>query len=146
VGTDESGRMLCERLTGAGHRVAVYEILPDEPGDVRDKVRALVAAALDVVVLTGGTGIAPRDTTYEAVSEILEKRLDGFGELFRSMSYAEIGSAAMLSRAAGGVIGCTAVFSIPGSTPACALAMDRLILPEIGHIVSLLRKPRVPVR
>ena len=94
-------------------------------------------ADCQAVLLTGGTGLAPRDTTYEAVSELLDKRLDGFGELFRMLSYEEIGSAAMLSRATAGVCEATMVFSMPGSTGAVRLAMDKLILPQLGHLAAL---------
>ena len=93
----------------------------------------------DAVLLTGGTGIAARDTTPEAIARLLEKRLDGFGELFRMLSFEQIGAAAMLSRAAAGVRGSTLVFSMPGSTGAVMLAMDRLILPQLPHAVALLR-------
>jgi molybdenum cofactor biosynthesis protein B len=91
------------------------------------------------VLLNGGSGIAPRDTTFEAIAGILDRRLDGFGELFRSLSYSEIGAAAMLSRALAGTLNATVVFSMPGSPAACELAMDRLVLPELGHVVGLLR-------
>jgi len=136
---DSSGALLRQRLASAGHRIEAYEILPDEPQLVTEKVLAWVGLGLDVVVVSGGTGIAPRDRTYEAIVGVLERRLDGFGELFRALSFAEIGSAAMLSRAVAGVVGSTIVFSVPGSTAACALAMDRLILPELSHIANLLR-------
>jgi molybdenum cofactor biosynthesis protein B len=137
--TDSSGRLLGDRLVEAGHGVDVYEILPDENDLVRARVLSLVGADLDVILLTGGTGIAPRDATYEAIEAILERRLDGFGELFRMLSYEQIGSAAMLSRAIAGIVGSTVVFSLPGSTAACALAASRLIIPEISHVLSLLR-------
>ena len=93
-----------------------------------------------MVITTGGTGITSRDSTYEAISELLDKRIDGFGELFRMLSFDEIGAAAMLSRACAGTIGRTAVFSLPGSEPAVRLAMTRLILPEIGHVVRELNR------
>jgi molybdenum cofactor biosynthesis protein B len=94
----------------------------------------------EVIIATGGTGIAARDSTYEAIAALLEKRLDGFGELFRMLSYNEIGSAAMLTRACAGTIGTTAVFSLPGSEHAVRLAMEKLILPEIGHVVRELTR------
>jgi molybdenum cofactor biosynthesis protein B len=100
---------------------------------------------VEAVVLSGGTGIAPRDTTYEAVAGVLERRLDGFGELFRALSYQEIGPAAMLSRAVAGTLRATIVFAMPGSTAACELAVERLVLPELAHIVGLLR-PAAPSR
>lgn len=137
--TDTSGALLKARLESGGHRIVSYEILPDEPARIRDRVRALAEADVEAVLLSGGTGIAPRDTTYEAVVGILDRRLDGFGELFRSLSYQEIGTAAMLSRAVAGTLRSTIVFAMPGSTGACELAIDRLVLPELSHIVGLLR-------
>ena len=98
------------------------------------------AGTADVIITTGGTGITARDSTYEAITALLDKRLDGFGELFRMLSYAEIGAAAMLSRATAGAMGTTAVFSLPGSEHAVRLAMTTLILPEIGHVVRELRR------
>lgn len=137
--TDKSGQRATDILTAAGHRVRDREIVADD----RDAIAALVRAAvanpeIDAVVLTGGTGIAPRDVTHEAIDALLEKPLHGFGELFRSLSYAEIGSAAMLSRAIGGVIGRTVVFALPGSTKAVELGVAKLIAPELGHMIGLL--------
>jgi molybdenum cofactor biosynthesis protein B len=137
--TDVSGALIKEKLEARGHQVVSCEILPDEPLHVRDRVRDLAASGMDAVLLNGGTGIAPRDTTFEAIAGILDRRLDGFGELFRSLSYSEIGAAAMLSRALAGTLNSTVVFSMPGSPAACELAMDRLVLPELGHVVGLLR-------
>lgn len=137
--TDKSGVFIQERLKSAGHKVVSYEIVRDEPDAVASRVRALCDdAACHAVLLTGGTGLAPRDTTYEAIRGLLDKTLDGFGELFRMLSYGEVGSAAMLSRATAGVHQSTMVFSMPGSTAAVRLAMDKLILPEIGHLAWLL--------
>ncbi len=137
--TDTSGGLLRERLESAGHRVVAYEVVPDEPAMFREVVAALFERAdCQAVLLPGGTGLAPRDTTYEAVSGLFEKHLDGFGELFRMLSYEEIGAAAMLSRATAGVVGSTVVYSMPGSTAAVQLAMDKLILPELGHVAALL--------
>jgi len=99
-----------------------------------------MAAEVDAILLNGGTGVAPRDTTYEAVSTLIEKRLDGFGELFRMLSFQEVGSKAMASRAVAGVFGKTVVFSMPGSVKAVRLAMERLICPELGHIVGEMKK------
>ena len=136
--SDKSGTLIRERLETAGHMVVSHEIIPDEPHLVRDRVIAMRdEGAIQAIILTGGTGLAARDSTIEAVSTLLEKSIDGFGELFRMLSYAEIGPAAMLSRAEGGVCGKTLVFSIPGSTGAVRLAMDKLILPELGHMASL---------
>ena len=137
--TDSSGARIRELLEADGHRVAAYAILPDEPDIVRTRLVELVAEAVEVAIINGGTGLAPRDTTYEAVVGMLDKRLDGFGELFRSLSFAEIGPAAMLSRAVAGVAGRTLVASLPGSTPAVDLAMRKLLLPVLGHAVQLLR-------
>ena len=137
--TDDSGDAIVEALTAAGHHVLEREIVRDEPTLVRDFVRKHASAA-QVIVTTGGTGITSRDTTYEAITGLLEKTLDGFGELFRMLSYEEIGSAAMLSRACAGTIGTTIVFALPGSPHAVALAMNKLILPEIGHVVRELSR------
>ncbi|MFT4571596.1 MAG: molybdenum cofactor biosynthesis protein B [Hyphomicrobiaceae bacterium] len=136
---DRSGALIRELLEGAGHRIVDQEILPDEPSVVAAEVARMAdEPAIEAILVTGGTGLAARDTTYEALDGLLEKRLDGFGELFRFLSYEEIGPAAMLSRAAGGVIGTTVVFSMPGSTAACRLAVERLILPQLGHVAGLL--------
>lgn len=139
VEDDKSGATAAECLGAAGHEVARREIVKDE----RDTISALVRSAIDddaidAVVLTGGTGVAPRDVTYEAVQDVLQKPLDGFGELFRSLSYDEIGSAAMLSRAIGGITGRTAIFALPGSTKAVRLGIDKLVGPELGHILGLI--------
>jgi molybdenum cofactor biosynthesis protein B len=134
--TDTSGHAIADLLTAAGHVVSGRTILRDEPADVRAAVTALVAdPAIDAVITTGGTGIASRDGTYEALDGLLEKRLDGFGELFRMLSYHDIGAAAMLSRATAGLAGHTVVLALPGSEAAVRLAMERLILPELGHLV-----------
>ena len=136
---DKSGQRALELLTEAGHVVQAREIVVDERATIAALVRAGIAnPEIDAIVLTGGTGIAPRDVTYEAVEEILDKTLHGFGELFRSLSYEEIGSAAMLSRAIGGVAGRTVIFALPGSTKAVELGIRKLIAPELGHVVGLL--------
>jgi molybdenum cofactor biosynthesis protein B len=137
--TDVSGRLIVDLLEGAGHVVAKRQILRDEPMDVHETVVALLGA-VDALITTGGTGITSRDSTYEAVAGLLEKRLDGFGELFRALSYEEIGSAAMLTRAVAGVARGTAVFILPGSEHAVRLGMTKLILPELGHVVRELRR------
>ena len=136
---DASGGAIVELLTGAGHQVAGRRIVRDDPAAVREAVQSAVNTA-DAIITTGGTGITARDSTYEALAALLDKRLDGFGELFRMLSYAEIGAAAMLSRATAGSVGSTAVFSLPGSEHAVRLAMTKLILPEIGHVVRELRR------
>ena len=133
--TDRSGKLAKEMLSAAGHELVGYRILQDEPAQVATLIRGIAdARSADVVITSGGTGISGRDSTYEAISSLLEKRLDGFGELFRMLSYAEIGSAAMLSRAVAGTIGELVVFATPGSTGAVRLALEKLILPELGHL------------
>lgn len=142
--TDRSGRLIRELLEQAGHRVIDYRIVRDE----YEEIRLLLGNASDnpeveAVLLNGGTGIALRDTTFEAVKDTLHKEMPGFGEMFRYLSYTEdIGTAAMLSRAAAGVVGNTAVFSVPGSTGAVKLAMTRLIIPELGHVMREIYKDR----
>lgn len=139
--TDEAGKLVRERLAAAGHEIAGYRVVRDEPAEVAALVRRVAAdGAADAVLLDGGTGVARRDSTFEAVSALFEKRIDGFGELFRALSFAEIGPAAMLSRAAAGVVAGVAVFSMPGSPDAVRLAMDRLIVPELAHVVGELRR------
>ena len=137
--TDTSGNAIVELLTSGGHEIVGRRIVRDEPAAVRDTVQSTRGSA-DVVVTTGGTGITARDSTYEAIASLLDKRLDGFGELFRMLSYDEIGAAAMLSRAVAGVMGRVAVFALPGSEHAVRLAVSKLILPEIGHVVRELRR------
>jgi molybdopterin adenylyltransferase len=134
---DESGRVVREMLEAAGHSVGRYEIVPDDPVRIREAVAANIPN-LDGIILTGGTGIAPRDTTIEAVRPILDKELEGFGELFRMLSYQEIGSAAMMSRAIAGVGHGKIIAALPGSPAACRLALEKLLLPELGHIAYLL--------
>jgi molybdenum cofactor biosynthesis protein B len=138
--TDVSGVCIRALLEEAGHRVAGYAILPDEPGRIRAHLEELLAVpGVDAVIVNGGTGLAPRDTTYEAITALLEKRLDGFGELFRMLSYQQVGAAAMLSRAAAGVARGKLVVSLPGAPAGVELAMQKLLLPELGHMVHLLR-------
>ena len=138
--TDTSGREIRAQLEAAGHFVPAYHLVPDEPARVRVLLETLAAdGTVDAVLVSGGTGIAARDTTFEAVSSLLTKRIDGFGELFRMLSFEEIGAAAMLSRAVAGLIGAMAVFSMPGSTSACRLAMEKLIVPQLTHVVGLAR-------
>jgi molybdopterin adenylyltransferase len=137
---DESGAFLREAAARAGHEIAGYRLVRDEPAQIRAALEQAAGAGADAIVVNGGTGIAARDRTYEAIAALLEKRLDGFGELFRMLSFAEIGSAAMLSRALAGVWRGRAVFSVPGSRAAVRLAWERLIGPEVGHVVRELRK------
>jgi molybdenum cofactor biosynthesis protein B len=139
--TDSGGRTIRELLEGAGHTVAGHTIVHDEPSQVSAIVRQEIdAGRARVIVTTGGTGITSRDGTFEAIDGLLEKRLDGFGELFRMLSFQEIGSAAMMSRATAGTSGRTAIFVLPGSPDAVRLAMTRLILPELGHVVQQLNR------
>ena len=145
--TDESGSLAQALTIQAGYHVTVRELLPDEPTQIAARVRALAAGRqVDVVLLTGGTGVSARDGTVEAIAPLLDRRLEGFGELFRMLSFAEVGAAAMLSRALGGTIGQMAVFAMPGSPAAVQLALPRLILPELAHLLGQL-KPRgsVPI-
>ncbi|MBS1109106.1 MAG: molybdopterin binding domain protein [Anaeromyxobacteraceae bacterium] len=137
---DTSGAYLKSALAAAGHVLAGYRIVRDEPAEVRSALDAAAAAGAEAVIVNGGTGISGRDRTYEAVAGLLEKRLDGFGELFRMLSFQEIGSAAMLSRAVAGAWQGRAVFSVPGSTAAVRLAWEKLIGPELGHVAFELAK------
>ena len=139
--TDTSGRAIRELLAAAGHRVAAHAIVRDDPEQVRDQVLARCRdAATQVIITTGGTGITSRDGTYEAVDSLLEKRLNGFGELFRVLSFQEIGSAAMMSRATAGTVQGRVIFALPGSENAVRLAMTRLIIPELAHVVQQVSK------
>ena len=139
---DASGAAALRLLAAAGHRSLDYRIVPDEPELVAQQVREWLALdACDGVITSGGTGIAPRDRTFEALEALLERQLPGFGELFRMLSYAEIGSAAMLSRAVAGIAQGRPVFSLPGSTAAVELALERLILPELDHLLRQLGRP-----
>jgi molybdenum cofactor biosynthesis protein B len=139
--TDSGGQAVIDRLLAAGHTIFAREIIPDEPQRMRERLLALCESpALDAVLLTGGTGISSRDQTFETVSGLLTKPLPGYGELFRWLSYQDIGPAAMLSRAVGGLIHSKVVLTMPGSPAAVALAMDRLIVPELGHLVREARR------
>lgn len=134
--TDKNKPLIEARLNELGHVVAQYRLIKDEPVQVVATLDELCAMPdVQVVLFNGGTGISPRDTTYDALSQKLEKTLPGFGELFRMLSYAEIGAAAMLSRATAGIYQNTLVFSMPGSSNAVKLALEKLILPELNHLV-----------
>jgi molybdenum cofactor biosynthesis protein B len=138
---DTSGQAIAALLEQAGHTVTARRTVRDEPADVSRTLREEIARrSARVIITTGGTGISKRDSTYEAVTALFEKRIDGFGELFRMLSFESIGPAAMLSRATAGVVGGCAVFLLPGSEDAVRLAMERLILPELGHIVRELTR------
>jgi len=139
--TDESGRLLAELCAAAGHVVASREIVPDETARIAECVRRLAGRPdVQAIILTGGTGISARDTTIEAVEALLEKELPGFGELFRRLSYEQVGPRAMLSRATAGVYQGVGVFALPGAPGAVRLAADKLILPAVGHMVWLLSR------
>jgi molybdenum cofactor biosynthesis protein B len=134
--TDTGGRAIIELLTNAGHDVVGHTIVKDDAEMLRDCIgRQLANPAVQVIVTTGGTGITARDCTYEAVSAMLWKRLDGFGEIFRTLSYQQIGAAAMMSRAVAGTIAGRIVVSLPGSEAAVRLALEKLLIPELGHLV-----------
>ena len=135
--TDASGFAICAMLEAAGHQVAGKAIEKDDPVRVAELVRQqTVIADADAIITTGGTGLTSRDSTFEAIDALLTKRLPGFGELFRMLSYEQIGSAAMMSRACAGTIGKVVVISLPGSEKAVRLAMDKLVLPELSHLVQ----------
>ena len=139
--TDKSGRRIEQLLVAARHTVGFYAIVKDEPEQIRSQIESFSQRAdLDVAIFNGGTGIAPRDTTYDAIASLLEKTLPGFGELFRFLNYQDIGSRAMASRAIAGVYQGKLIFSLPGSTNAVQLAMEKLILPELTHLVRQLQK------
>jgi molybdenum cofactor biosynthesis protein B len=139
--TDSSGRAIRALLEEAGHVVSGNDIEPDDADRILARLRERLADPnTQVIISTGGTGISPRDGTFEVVSGLFEKRLEGFGELFRMISFQEIGAAAMLSRAAAGTVGRKAIFALPGSEKAVRLALTRLVLPELGHVVQQLSK------
>ena len=134
---DTSGRAIADLLSAAGHTVAARAIVKDDPASVRATIaRQLASTDVQAIITTGGTGITSRDSTFEAVDALLEKRLDGFGELFRMLSFEQIGPAAMMSRASAGLAAGKIVVSLPGSEGAVRLAMERLLLPELGHLVQ----------
>ncbi|WP_062514026.1 molybdenum cofactor biosynthesis protein B [Halobacillus sp. KGW1] len=140
--TDKSGKLIMKGLEEAGHVTSDYGIVKDEKGAIASWIhKGVEEASVDVILLNGGTGIAGRDVTVEVVDGLLDKGMPGFGEIFRMLSFTDdIGSAAILSRATAGVIKRTAVFAMPGSTGAVKLAMERLILPELNHVVNELKK------
>ncbi|NUQ62599.1 MAG: molybdenum cofactor biosynthesis protein MoaB [Pirellulales bacterium] len=139
--TDTGGRTVMDLLEAAGHTVVCREIIRDDPEPMRALLEVLrEEAEIDAVLMTGGTGLGSRDQTFETVSQLLDKPLPGYGELFRMLSFQEIGAAAMLSRATGGLMGRTIVLTMPGSRAAVRLAMEKLILPELGHMVREARR------
>jgi molybdenum cofactor biosynthesis protein B len=136
IETDGGGKLVVERLATAGHKVLRREIIPDEPEPMIALLRECESDAnIQAVLLTGGTGIASRDQTFETVSGLLSKTIPGYGELFRALSFSEIGSATILSRTIGGLMSQTVVLTMPGSPKAVELAMEKIIMPELGHLV-----------
>ena len=139
--TDTSGRLIQKLLKEQGHSVAAYHLVKDEPSQIRERIAEGCAdQTVQAIIINGGTGISRRDSTFEAVDAMLEKRLDGFGEVFRFLTYQDIGSPAIMSRATAGIINGRVLFSTPGSENAVRLAMEKLILPELGHLVKELTK------
>jgi molybdenum cofactor biosynthesis protein B len=139
--SDSSGALIREYLTANGHEIRAYSIVKDEPDQIRAKIDEWVGdASVDCILSNGGTGIAKRDTTYDVISQMIEKKLDGFGEIFRQLSFQEIGAAAILSRATAGTYKGTLIIAMPGSTNAVRLAMEKIIAPELGHLVFELNK------
>jgi molybdenum cofactor biosynthesis protein B len=137
---DTSGQLIQRLLREAGHEIELYRIVRDEPNQIAELL-GTAPKTTRAIICNGGTGLARRDSTYEAISALLEKEIKGFGELFRMLSYEQIGAAAMLSRATAGVAGGRLIFSLPGSTAAVELAMTKLILPELRHVVGLISQP-----
>jgi molybdopterin adenylyltransferase len=139
--TDTGGDTVDELMRGAGHEIVQRAIVRDEVSSIRTMLVDLLARSdVDAVITTGGTGISDRDTTYEVVDGMLEKKLDGFGEIFRMLSYEKIGAAAVLSRCVAGAVGTKFVASLPGSRNAVRLAVEKLLVPELAHVVFELRK------
>jgi molybdenum cofactor biosynthesis protein B len=139
-GKDRSGKVLREMLEGEGHSVSGYRVIKDEPEEIREVLKEAREVGARAVIFNGGTGISRRDSTVETLEGLFEKRLPGFGELFRMLSYKEIGSAAMMSRATAGTYEGMIVFALPGSPNAVRLGLERLILPELGHAVRELTR------
>lgn len=139
--TDTSAQLIRKLLEERGHTVVGYYLVKDEPDQIQFRIaQGTALEEVRAIIVNGGTGISQRDSTYEAVSEMLEKRLDGFGEIFRFLTYQEIGSPAIMTRATAGTLNGRALFAIPGSENAVRLAMEKLILPELGHLVRELTK------
>lgn len=140
--TDKGGLLIEELLEAAGHEIASRQIVRDDLEAIKTVAADTISSDAEVVILTGGSGIGPRDVTPEAIHPMLTRELPGFGEVFRVLSFEEVGSATMLSRAFAGVVGRTLIFVLPGSTNAVQLAMEKLIVPEIGHLVREVRPER----
>lgn len=137
---DESGATIKALIAASGHRVGFYAVVRNEPEAVRRTVQEWLTAGADFIITTGGTGLSPRDLSIETLRPLLTRELDGFGELFRHLSFQEVGTAALLSRATGGSVGGSLLFCLPGSRAAVRLATERLILPELKHLLSQVRK------
>ena len=137
---DESGRLIQERFQSVGHRLSSYRLLRNDVVAIQQEVMRLIEARVGCIVITGGTGLSRRDLTVEAVTPLLDKRLDGFGELFRALSFQEVGSAAVMSRATAGTSRGTLIFCLPGSVTAVTLALEQLILPELKHLIRELTR------
>ena len=139
--TDTSGQLIQKLLKEHGQTISAYHLVKDEPSQIKERINAALANdAVQAIIINGGTGISKRDSTFEAVDGMLEKRLVGFGEIFRYLTYQDIGSPAIMSRATAGIIKGRILFSTPGSENAVRLAMEKLILPELGHLVKELTK------
>ena len=138
---DTSGQLIMRLLKEQEHQVLAYHLVKDEPLLIKERIgEALRTEGIHAIIVNGGTGISRRDSTFEAVDAMLEKRLDGFGEIFRALTYEEIGSPAIMTRATAGIVHGRVLFSTPGSENAVRLAMEKLILPELGHLVKELTK------
>jgi molybdopterin adenylyltransferase len=140
IETDTGGQKAQQLIAAAGHQVAYYQIIPDEPEQLISMIEQLASQSISAVICSGGTGIAPRDRTYEALVDLLEKDLPGFGELLRWLSYAEIGTRTISSRAIGGTYRDLLIFSLPGSPGAVELGLTKIILPELSHLVRQLQQ------
>ncbi|MGZ3418212.1 MAG: MogA/MoaB family molybdenum cofactor biosynthesis protein [Polyangiales bacterium] len=139
IADDESGALITELLRAAGHEVVRREIVKDDRAEIESAIRRGIAENVPAVILTGGTGIAPRDVTYEVVASVLQKTLDGFGEAFRRLSWEEVGAKSILSRAVAGSFERTLIVALPGSAKAVKLGMEKVLLPVLPHAVGLLR-------
>jgi molybdenum cofactor biosynthesis protein B len=139
---DPSGDIIEKLMREAGHRIAGRTLIPDSIGLLRTTVRQALKSEIEVIIITGGTGVAPSDVTIEGITPMLEKELPGFGELFRKISYDTIGSAAMMTRATAGIVRGKAIFCLPGSPDGVTTAISKLIVPELGHVLSIARQGR----
>ena len=137
---DLSGKAMKDLLEASGHKVSFYRLVPDEKSSIIDAVRAALTSSADIIITSGGTGLAPKDLTIESIIPLFEKEIPGFGELFRYKSLEEIGTSVILTRAAAGVIKGRAIFCLPGSPNAVKLALSKIIIPETGHIVKHVRE------